>query len=318
MRGFLATTDQDWFEFLSQRPDLDEVNFWAPSGNATLKAVPWGSPFFFKLKSPHHAVGGFGFLGPITSVPLTMAWDAFGEKNGAATLSAMRERITHYTRKRDDGTRRNVDPPVGCRTILQPTFFPRDLWVEAPRDWAKNIVQGKTYDLTEGEGKRLWDACQERARALAIELEATGTAEPDPPRWGAEQIVRPRMGQGSFRLAVTDAYGRACAVTGEHSLPVLDSAHIRPYAEGGSHEVRNGILLRTDIHRLYDRGYVTITPDLEFKVSDALRDEFDNGRVYYEMEVAGPGSRRVAVPESSKDQPDRELLAWHGEEVFRG
>ena len=66
MRGFIATTDQDWFDFLSQRPDLDEVNFWAPSGKAALKAIPWGAPFLFKLKSPHHAIGGFGLLGPIT------------------------------------------------------------------------------------------------------------------------------------------------------------------------------------------------------------------------------------------------------------
>lgn len=107
-------------------------------------------------------------------------------------------------------------------------------------------------------------------------------------------------------------------MTREHSLPVLDSAHIRPYAEGGTHEVRNGILLRTDIHRLYDRGYVTITADLEFRVSDALREEFDNGKVYYELGAVGAESRRVAVPSDPTQQPDRDLLSWHGERVFRG
>jgi len=315
VHGFIANTDQGWFDFLSRRPHLDEVNFWAPSGKATLKAIPWGSPFLFKLKSPHHAIGGFGLLGPITSIPLTMAWEAFGEKNGAETLHQMRERIARY---RGANTPRLMDPPVGCRTILQPVFFPRELWVEAPADWAKNIVQGKTYDLTTGEGKRVWDTCLAHAQALEAQLAPTGTGEPDRPRWGAEQVVRPRLGQGSFRLAVTDAYGRACAVTGEHSLPVLDSAHIQPFAEGGPHEVRNGLLLRTDIHRLYDRGYVTVTPDYEFKVSDALRDEYDNGRVYYELERAAEGRRRVRVPGDERQRPDRELLGWHGERVFRG
>jgi putative restriction endonuclease len=40
--------------------------------------------------------------------------------------------------------------------------------------------------------------------------------------------VQPRLGQGAFRLLVTDAYQRRCAVTGERTLPVLDAAHIRP------------------------------------------------------------------------------------------
>ena len=53
-------------------------------------------------------------------------------------------------------------------------------------------------------------------------------------RLGAPQLVQPRLGQGAFRLAVTGAYG-ACAVSGEHSLPALEAAHVRPYAEGGAH-----------------------------------------------------------------------------------
>jgi len=278
MHGFIAATDQDWFDFLSVRPDLDEVNFWAPSGRATLKSVPPGSPFLFKLKSPHHAIGGFGFLGPVTTVPMTLAWEAFGEKNGAPDLPTMAARIRKYRgRFHSNESGPGFDPPVGCRMILQPTFFRREDWIPAPGDWAKNIVQGKTYDLQRGEGRRVWDACVERLVALQRDLPEPVVMDADQqgPRYGDEQVYRPRLGQGSFRLAVTDAYGRACAVTGEHSLPVLDSAHIQSYASGGPHEVSNGILLRADLHRLYDKGYVTVTPDYEFRVSGALRDEFE-------------------------------------------
>ena len=109
-----------------------------------------------------------------------------------------------------------------------------------------------------------------------------------------------------------DAYGRACAVSGEHSLPVLDAAHIRPYAQGGANEVRNGLLLRSDIHRLYDLGYVTVTPDHRFEVSDALREDFDNGHSYY-----GYRGRELVLPRAVAQQPDRELLAWHAETVYR-
>lgn len=131
-------------------------------------------------------------------------------------------------------------------------------------------------------------------------------------RLGQPQIVYPRLGQASFRLAVLDAYGRACAVTGEHSLPVLEAAHIRPWAAGGTHEIRNGVPLRRDLHRLFDLGYVTIRPDLSFAVSRQLRDEYANGRVYYEL-----AGRRINVPSDTAAQPDRDLLAWHEGEVFR-
>jgi putative restriction endonuclease len=56
-------------------------------------------------------------------------------------------------------------------------------------------------------------------------------------------------GQGSFRFAVEQAY-QQCAVTKEHSIPALESAHIKPYSLGGFHEVNNGLLLRADIHKL--------------------------------------------------------------------
>src|SRR5580704_17643107 len=63
------------------------------------------------------------------------------------------------------------------------------------------------------------------------------------------------------RVSVTSLYQHRCAVTGERTLPILDAAHIRPYEEGGEHDVTNGLLFRTDIHRLFDKGYVTISND---------------------------------------------------------
>ena len=71
-------------------------------------------------------------------------------------------------------------------------------------------------------------------------------------RYGTPKTVQLRLGQGTFRIAVTSAYG-ACAVSGEHSLPALEAAHVRPYADGGGHALPNGLLLRADIHRLVRR-----------------------------------------------------------------
>lgn len=131
-------------------------------------------------------------------------------------------------------------------------------------------------------------------------------------RFGAPRLVTPRLGQGSFRLAVYDAYDRACAVTGEHSLPALEASHIKPYAIGGAHDVSNGLPLRRDLHRLFDLGYVSFDVDLTFMVSDRLRLEYDNGRAYYEM-----SGRQLRVPSRVADRPDPEHLAWHRESVYR-
>jgi putative restriction endonuclease len=85
------------------------------------------------------------------------------------------------------------------------------------------------------------------------------------------------------------------------------------YGQGGAHDIHNGIVLTSDIHRLFDLGYVTVTPDYHFRVSDSLADEYQNGRDYY----ARQGSA-LDVPSAKELRPDRELLAWHRESVFRG
>jgi putative restriction endonuclease len=132
------------------------------------------------------------------------------------------------------------------------------------------------------------------------------------PRFGAVVLVQPRLGQGTFRVAVTDAYQRACAVTGEHSLPALEAAHIRPYADGGEHEVSNGLLLRSDFHRLFDKGYVTVTPEHRIVVSPRLKSDYENGKSYYPFD----GESLVIRPESAVDLPDANSLQWHNEHVF--
>jgi putative restriction endonuclease len=131
--------------------------------------------------------------------------------------------------------------------------------------------------------------------------------------WGQPALVRPRLGQGSFRVLVTDTYERRCAVTGERALPVLEAAHIRRVADGGQHRIDNGLLLRSDLHRLFDRGYVTVGPDYRVRVSRRLKDEFDNGEIYYPLE-----RREIRLPAAEAGRPRREFLEWHADTVFRG
>ena len=93
-------------------------------------------------------------------------------------------------------------------------------------------------------------------------------------------------------MIVTDVYERRCTITGERPLPVLEAAHIKPYGLGGPHASENGLLLRSDLHTLFDPGYVTVDADqLKVVISNRIREEFENGRDYYQL----PG-RAIRLP----------------------
>ena len=304
MRYWIAITDWDWFAYLRARQPLDEVNFWQPSASRAPVALDRGAAFLFKLHASHggHVVGG-GFFLRYTALPAQLTWETFGAENGAASYEEMLARIQRYRR-------RPIDPyadQVGCLVLVQPFFFEESDWIAPPADWARNIVQGKTYESDAGEGKRVWDE-------VRLRLSAGGQTEHAiaEDRYGPPILVHPRLGQGAFRVEVLEAYARRCAVTGERTLPALDAAHIRPYADMGPHRVDNGLLLRKDLHALFDAGYVTVTPAFELRVSRQIREQFENGRDYYAMD-----GQELRLPISSAMRPSAEFLEWHSTERFR-
>jgi len=317
----VAVTDRDWFEHLHSRTHLTEVNFWSP-GAASFRALEPGELFFFKLHAPLNFIAGFGIFAYANNLPCSLAWDAFGEANGASTLAEMRRRIVRYRRTASDD---RSDFVIGCRVLAPAFFFDEANWLEVPQSWSRNIVSFKTYTTAEPEGMQLWQAVQAYVEGMPQERVATYSQASEAPAasfigrtpigagWGEPTLIRPRLGQGAFRVVVTDNYQRRCAVTGEKTLPALDAAHIRPYAEHAVHEPSNGLLLRRDIHSLFDRGYVTVTPSHHFEVSRRIRDEFENGRDYYAMH-----GRSVEVPERPDQKPDRAALTWHNEDKFLG
>ncbi len=234
-------------------------------------------------------MGGFGFFERSEPLPLSVAWDAFGEDNGAPNLPTFDAQVRGY--RRPDRGDRLSNYEIGCIMISRPVFFDDEHFVRRASDWQiQGAVIGGTFDAGVGEGRRVWEECCLQAEAEGWRLpSASADIAADAPRFGEPRLVAPRRGQKTFQLAVIAAYSRACAVSGEHSLPVLEAVHIRPYADDGSHETSNGLLLRSDIHRLFDRGLVTVTPDFQFKVSSRLLADYRNGRTYtWEGSVSPP------------------------------
>ena len=271
MKAFIGVTDQDWFQLLRSQPSIEEVNFWQPSGNQLFKALKPGELFLFKLHSPNNFIVGGGFFAHSSLLPISMAWEAFGVANGASSFFEMKRRVAKYRRQALD---RHTDYRIGCILLEQPFFLTEQQWIPVPSDWKPNIVQGKGYDLSVEPGLSIW-------RSLGAQV--SQTVKDESPKYGSPIMTYPRLGQGTFRVLVTDAYERRCALTNERTLPALEAAHIRPYAEKGEHHIENGILLRRDLHALFDRGYITVNPDLQVEVSRKIKEEFENGKDYYRL-----------------------------------
>jgi len=318
MNGYVGLTDFDWYSFLRSRGPWDEVNFWQPGGG-TLLNPPIGMPFFFKLHAGRGgAIVGFGHFSWRSRLPAWLAWDCFEQANGTPDRRRFLELLAE---RRSEPVDLGGSFNIGCLLISRPVFFSEGDTVHPPDDWPRSgVQQGKSYDVDKGEGARILAECQARATKYAegIPPAAGASVHADQPgeRFGSAQVIVPRLGQGGFRVRVTDAYGRACAITTEHSLPVLDAAHIRPFAEGGTHDVRNGILLRTDIHRLFDQGLVTVTPDYRFVVSDRLRRDYSNGRAYYDLQREIEKAGIIHLPADHALHPDPVVLEWHRREKF--
>lgn len=315
MNIYLGLTDTNWFNYLSSI-NPEDVNFWQPGGHRSFKVLERGAPFLFKLKSPTNAIGGVGFFLSQSFLPISLAWDTFRNGNGCDSFPEFKSAIMRY---RKGEKTQEIDPVIGCIVLTDPVFFKPEDWIPAPIDWKKNIVSGKSYSTEEPIGSDIWKQVEQRLERYNFydkEMKEGDAIGADPSltnRYGS-YLAKVRLGQGSFRLLITDVYNRRCAVSGERTLPVLEAAHIKPYSESGPHAIQNGLLLRSDLHKLFDTGYITVTEDYSIEVSRRIKEEFQNGNDYYRFH----GKNLVEIPGKFQEQPGGGYLLWHNENVFRG
>ena len=118
-----------------------------------------------------------------------------------------------------------------------------------------------------------------------------------------ERAIAYRRGQGRFRSALLDSYRGRCLVTETEEPDVLEAAHIHPYRGEHTDRVDNGVLLRSDVHTLFDLHKVTILPNAVVRVHPSLHGteyDFDH--------------RRVQFPVSEAGRPNADLLRQHNGE----
>lgn len=268
-------------------------------------------PFLFKLRKPNNHIAGGGFFVTYSVLPVTLAWEIFGEKNGAASIDDLRSILGPLSRAQ------GIAGEIGCTVLANPFFFPREQWIDQPSGWSSSIVRGKMYQVGETDGSSIWTALEQRLSTKSYadfdqdQLAVLTTKEEA--KYGNPVLIQPRLGQSSFRVLVTDAYKRRCAITGESTLVALEAAHIVPYSKDGAHEIRNGLLLRADFHRLFDVGLVSITQDLRIKISPKIKETWFNGKAYYRLN----NELLSVIPDLPAHQPDPDRLGWHFKNCFQ-
>ena len=304
MKAAVGVTDNRWAAFLRERPHIAEANFWVPSAR-NFRMLTVGDPFLFKTHWPHNRLVGGGFFSGYAVLTVQEAWDIHGEGNGVASLDELMARIANYRSQMPDPKMR-----IGCVLLRNLFFEDSGDGLPGPTTFAKNIVSYKGYNLL--EDSELEIKFGELLRQSDIRTEPG--EEPlsvDGPTRGLPRLVVPRVGQDAFKSLVLTSYGRRCAITGNRVAPVLQAAHIRPIANEGQHRVDNGLLLRSDVHILFDRGYLGLDEKHRLHVSRHLRDDYGNGDEFYSL-----AGRPIAVPQRKADRPHRDVVAWHMDQRF--
>lgn len=299
MRYWLGVTDNRWYNFVSSRA-FAEVNFWQPSALAPFGHLPAGTPFLFKLKRPNNHIAGGGYFVHFTILPLATAWNAFGQANGAESLRDFSNLIAANA-----VGQLGANQEIGCSVLTNTFFLPRDRWIPMTGRIPTQVVRGSTFNTENHEGQALWD----EVLAAAGDRISDNVVSAELPRFGRPFLTSARLGQGPFRTLVMEAYKRKCAITGESTLPTLEAAHIQSYADHGPHQVSNGLLMRSDFHKLFDVGLITVTPERKILVSPRIHEQWYNGKAYYRLH----GQELRVVPDNLLDRPNVEYLRWHNE-----
>lgn len=123
-----------------------------------------------------------------------------------------------------------------------------------------------------------------------------------PPNPYVQRLVALRHGQQTFRAELLVAYDRQCAITGSGVTSILEAAHIKPFSKGGQQLPSNGLLLRADVHSLFDQGLIGIDgKSLKVLVHESL-----NGTEYEQFR-----GKTVASPKPFAYRPNKAALDEH-------
>lgn len=318
MRAYVFPTDTAWARFLARLqasdPTQTEANFWVPSG-VNFKALAPGDRFLFRSKADAggKVIGGALFA-DFVRLRVSEAWRIYGAANGTDSQQALLASVSRYRVR--SGRSAEPDPEIGCILLTDVTFAPPGGELDLPPGFPMSATRGRGYNPADEEWSAVEIIFAELLRRANVPVLRPGSdaleylAGPTRERRQGEFWIR--RGQKWFASKITTTYQRQCAITGSHISPTLQAAHIRPVSENGRHSVDNGLLLRSDVHTLFDSGYLGVDERYRLHVSRRLRSDFGNGQEFYDRKGV-----EIWTPSKPKEKPAIDAIQWHMDTVFQ-
>lgn len=196
--------------------------------------------------------------------------------------------------------------PVGVmiQTKPKPGVEYRIMGLAYVTSWDEGYFYLESYDTERGFKPGPSAEIEQITQQLGQIEEETGSYNPEDVGDSRKKIIASiiqRRGQSKFRAKLIEAYRGCCSITGCRATPALEAAHITPYKGDDSNTTANGLLLRADIHTLWDLGMIAVDPDTSSViVADELQESYS--------EIVGV---TLAEPADQSDRPSKAALAAH-------
>lgn len=286
----ISPTDKNWFEYLKKSGFNSNVNFWTPTP-WNIRQLNSGDRLYFMLKSPIRKIGGFGEFVTYKNLTARQAWNEFGYRNGRNSRQEFIDSIQEYIGKnsiRAGGKIINIDTyEIGCIVLNNCQFWDEDSFINAETHNIKFATQVVTIKYFT-EYDPFIQAGNERDNFNLVN-------EPRNDRRGKTNI---RDGQGEFKGKILKAYNNKCCISGEDIIELLEAAHIQEYRNRHSNHVQNGLLLRVDLHRLFDNELLFIDENYIVHISNLVTS--NQYRQYDGL--------TISLPDSINDHPSKVAL----------
>jgi hypothetical protein len=222
--------------------------------------------------------------------------------------------MTVYHDRLDPENLGAIEVAVGCQNIAEELSIP----INSVEHWMDNLQQ--RYPTAKAKSPLWWPRITLKSLAQLAQLhedlqllysgESLASATPETeetlqasPHDVDERVLREvqtRRGQPAFRAALIRAYG-VCAISGCADMEALEAAHITPHSSDENYSTRNGLLLRADIHTLFDLRLISVNPR-----SGKIVVVASLGTTYRQYE-----GQLLRLPSDPKDHPDPRGLMDH-------
>jgi putative restriction endonuclease len=286
----ISPTDKNWFDYLKREQFNSNVNFWTPTPWNIKKLKP-KDKLYFMLKSPIRKIGGFGEFVEYNNMTALDAWNHFGYRNGRSSRQEFIDSIQEYIDKNSQkygGIPIDINNyQIGCIKLDNCEFWDDENFIDITNkqiEFAPQVVTIKYFDQYDIISKT-----QEENNNFNIVSE---------PRIGKKATTNIRAGQSEFKAKILRTYNNMCCISGETIPELLEAAHIQEYRNYNSNHVQNGLLLRVDLHRLYDNRLLFIDREYLIHVSSLITSQFY--RQYH--------GQKIRIPNSLSDRPSAEAL----------